>query len=271
LGGAFYTINNGNSWANFPVSSLPYEQQFKLVGNYIYVIETEFTYKFARRNILTNEVEVVEFKNLYNFNGYQIAIQDDGTIYFYGWDPTSVLPEGIFRFRFGQELEPLPLLESMAGQDLFESGPYLYTFTSTSYKVYDGATLQSYPITGLPSSSSTKFLIAANEHLMAIVNNNRIFRSKQPLSFSVGTKDIPPLAAFDLFPNPTNSILHISLSDFALDRVDAFEISDINGRILFNGAFKENEIDVAALQPGIYNLILLKDKIIAGQKKFSKF
>lgn len=272
IGQSFLSLNNGKSWSSFPVGNFPNEKQIKLVGNYVYIIDSEFNYIISRRNIITNQAEVVEFKNLYNFSGYQLAIQDDGTIYFYGWDPTSGFPEGIFRFRFGQDIEPLPLLEPMAGRDLYASGSKLFTFTNSSYQVYDGETLQTYGISGLPSATKTKFLIAANEHLMAIINESRIFRSKEPLTnLPDQIKVIHDWVKFELYPNPAHTEIHLTIPDHYLAQVNGYQILDVTGKIWEHGALNGDKVDVAILPQGVYDLILTQNQVIVGQKKFTKF
>jgi polyhydroxybutyrate depolymerase len=73
---------------------------------------------------------------------------------------------------------------------------------------------------------------------------------------------------FKLFPNPSNNLLIVSISDFA----DNFsiEIFDLSGKLMFNGFLtNETTIDISSFNSGIY-FVSLKSNSDIISKKFIK-
>jgi uncharacterized repeat protein (TIGR01451 family) len=87
----------------------------------------------------------------------------------------------------------------------------------------------------------------------------------------VRTKEIRDLVQFNLFPNPANAVIHIAIPDEYIDRLDAFEIKDITGRLLKSDKLVCDVVDVTSLSPGVYHLILTQNGIMMGQRQFAKF
>jgi uncharacterized repeat protein (TIGR01451 family) len=207
LGGSYYTLNNGQDWipANF-ISYLDYPQ-VKLVDNYILVADTDYDFVISRINITTNEVTVEELGIFISIIYSGFTIQDDGTMYFQGQDANNNNPEGLYRYRFGEDLEFIGQFQELSIVSLFaSSGTDLYAFEPLEYFMFDGEILTEHSYTGLPESGYKMFIISENEYLYALVDNHRIFRSTQPLSF-------PQFIAGSIFNN--------SNQDCVLDTLDA--------------------------------------------------
>jgi len=184
FGGAYYSLNNGKDWIDVPISFFLEYPEIKLVDNYIYIAEADNQYTFYRVSILTNEVLSEQITDLFDYWGDRMGILDDGTFYFYAWDPANGNQEGIFRYRFETGLEFLPELVSLAEiGTLYTSGSDLFSFTRTSYAVYDGQTILSNTISGLPSTGSLRFWVTDDDYLIAFIGSNRFFRSAEPLSY----------------------------------------------------------------------------------------
>jgi len=75
-------------------------------------------------------------------------------------------------------------------------------------------------------------------------------------SLVLGTEEINPLNQFCVFPNPVKTSLTLKNGQIGMK----YEITDINGRLIFKGMNQTNLIDVSELQKGIYFLrIVSKD------------
>lgn len=74
------------------------------------------------------------------------------------------------------------------------------------------------------------------------------------------------LADFTIFPNPASNVLNILSSD----KLDRFEIRDIQGKIIIEDNLNATTIDISGLQSGIYLLKIKSDDKLAF-KKFIKY
>jgi Secretion system C-terminal sorting domain len=72
-------------------------------------------------------------------------------------------------------------------------------------------------------------------------------------------------ANFNVLPNPANDVITLS----SKEKLESFEIIDIQGKIIIKDNFIENSINISALQTGIYFLkVIINDKFFT--KKFVK-
>ena len=65
---------------------------------------------------------------------------------------------------------------------------------------------------------------------------------------------------FEIYPNPTASILNISLFDFDQNTIN-FQVIDVSGRIINSDLLKNNQIDVSTLSAGVYFLRLENENL----------
>ena len=72
---------------------------------------------------------------------------------------------------------------------------------------------------------------------------------------------------FSIYPNPANDVLNITMKN-TLEKVDAAEIYDINGKMITESIVADNTVSVKALSTGSY-IILLKTK--DGHRYTQKF
>ncbi|HSF88109.1 MAG TPA: T9SS type A sorting domain-containing protein, partial [Saprospiraceae bacterium] len=85
----------------------------------------------------------------------------------------------------------------------------------------------------------------------------------------VGTKDVKDLMDFDVYPNPTNSLLTLTMAERDFNRVSSYEIIDHLGRtITQSSVLNHKSIDVSPLAQGVYNLVLRENQVIVGMRKF---
>lgn len=81
-------------------------------------------------------------------------------------------------------------------------------------------------------------------------------------SSSVNEKTEEPIA---LYPNPTNDYVKINI-----DNIQSYKIFDSTGREVLNGEYNGEQIDVAALEKGFYNIVLIDYNAKIQSKKFIK-
>jgi len=98
-----------------------------------------------------------------------------------------------------------------------------------------------------------------------ILTNEANMIIRQP----VGTKDVKDLMAFDVYPNPTNSFLTLTMAEGDFNRISSYEIIDHLGRtITQTSLLNRKAIDVSHLAQGVYNLLLRENQVIVGMRKF---
>ena len=98
-----------------------------------------------------------------------------------------------------------------------------------------------------------------------ILTNEANMIIRQP----VGTKDVKDLMAFDVYPNPTNSLLTLTMAESDFDRISEYEIIDHLGRTITQSSLLNRKaIDVSHLAQGVYNLLLRENQVIVGMRKF---
>jgi len=85
----------------------------------------------------------------------------------------------------------------------------------------------------------------------AILSNEERFAVNTPLEITTitSTKNVNELQGFELFPNPTNDIIHIK-NETGLS-LQSIQISDLNGKVLRN-VNAESAIDLSDLASGVY-------------------
>lgn len=132
----------------------------------------------------------------------------------------------------------------------------IYYFVGTGQVIYGvslatGAVVSSAPATF--EDGNTVFFI--NDY------NNCINRTAERLDPALSNNQDFTADAFSIYPNPTSKTITISTSN-AVERV---EIYDSNGRIV-KTTFNQSEIDVEALQSGVYFLKIFGDTMVGNQK-----
>lgn len=71
----------------------------------------------------------------------------------------------------------------------------------------------------------------------------------------------------DLFPNPTSSVVNLTIKPF--DNLSySYQILSLNNKILRHGAIKkdESEINLSNLKPGLYFIIIYKENVSITKK-----
>ena len=179
----YYTVNNGLDWTPVNIFFLHEPPLIKLVDHYILVAFLDYQLMVNQINIATGEHTVYEGGDFYSlaFDGY--AIQDDGTIYFQGFDINNPVQDGLFRYRVGASPEYIGRFAELQYSTLIASGNDLFSFEDNEYHVLSGNTIRTYEFVGLPSGGNKQFFHSENEHLYVTIDNHRIFRSTEPLSY----------------------------------------------------------------------------------------
>ena len=182
----FYTKNNGQDWTPVGVPSSLEFPHVKLVGNTIIIAELVYDYTVTTIDINTNATMNVELGLFYNTSYSHTTIQDDGTVYFYGLDLNGSDPEGLYRYRIGEGLEFVGQFQELTSiRSLQASGTDLFGFAPNEYYLFEEDAFTEHSYTGLPMGFGNfkTFIKSDNEHLYVIVDNHRIFRSIEPLSY----------------------------------------------------------------------------------------
>jgi len=185
FGDCFYTLNNGKDW--IPTNVLLFgfaPPSIKLVDNAILVADFDPAYVITKINLGTNESTSIDLGSFTDFSSIGAVIQDDGTIYFQAFSLNGGHPDGLYRYRFGEEPEFLGEFAEPSGiLTMMTSGNDLYFIASNKYHLFNGVSFEEYSFSGLPSSVSKSFFISEDEHVYVILDKHRIFRSTRPLSY----------------------------------------------------------------------------------------
>jgi len=271
FGYGFYTLNNGQDWIDTGESFNNETPQAKLIGDNILIADINYELVFTKINVTTNETTSESFDPITGSLGSSATILDDGTFYIQVELLFSNDSEGYYRYRFGEGLKYLGPFPELTYATIASSGNDLYAFGSNDYYLYNGETFIEHGYAGLPMTYSKKFIVSENEYLYVIVDQNRIYRSTQPLSILTSTDETDALVDFNIFPNPANNELTLTIDESDLQRIDSYEIIDQLGRIADQSVYSNKQvINVAHLHPGYYNLMLKEKETVVGIKKFIK-
>ena len=266
-GQAYYSVNNGQDWIAVEITIHGEKPEVKLVGNDIMISDLGNPFVFAKINVITHETTPVEVNAVGGILTSAVAILDDGT-FFIQLNKIGDT-ERIYRYKFGEELEYLGAFPELSYYSLISSGNHLFSFGLNNYYMFNGETFTRYSYSGLPSGGFKEFILSENEYLYALVGRSKIYRSIQPLSFSISTKQATQVIDFDIYPNPVKDEITVSLNAGDYPRIDSYEIVNQVGEVLHQSAFLlPGDIRVAQLTPGIYCLVLKANEVIVGIRKF---
>jgi uncharacterized repeat protein (TIGR01451 family) len=182
----YLTTNNGQSWIPFVTNASNFELPYlKLIGNYIYCMDAEFTIDAFKIDIHTGEV-ITYSQNILNltYPGRTPVVTNDGTYYIYIDDITRTLPEGLYRCRFGEDIEFVTTLPSGTNLDkMVAVKDDIFLFSQDQYFLLSGNTWQPYDYSGLPTNGNFDFFVSSNYHVYVVIDNERIFRSNESIGF----------------------------------------------------------------------------------------
>ena len=187
LGGSFYSINNGEDWnmvdLSFGIGLGVDKGVVKFVDPHIIVVREDITVTLKRIDTETGEVETADLPTFTDLgaDSRNVAILDDGSVYFLGVSQDGNYPPGYYRYQWGQEPEQVE--EVGTGGVAFASGNDLYLYRQGVLSLFDGNEAVEQELLGIPAAGDRDFKLATNEHLYVIVDEKRIFRSTQPLSY----------------------------------------------------------------------------------------
>ncbi|HEY3387364.1 MAG TPA: T9SS type A sorting domain-containing protein [Saprospiraceae bacterium] len=180
----YYTLNNGQDWVFVPSSFSLIAPVIKLVENSILMAEVGYLLEVTKINLETNEVTNINLGNFFSWTSYSSVIAEDGAIYFTAQDIDEIQPEGLYRYRFGETPEYLgPFQELSSARLLIASGNDLFGLGSEEYYAFNGEDIETHSYHGLPEDRVRSFIYAESKHLYVIINENRIFRSTEPLAY----------------------------------------------------------------------------------------
>ncbi|MGB4850142.1 MAG: T9SS type A sorting domain-containing protein [Saprospiraceae bacterium] len=187
-GHCYYTLNNGQSWHWAGQLLLSSDPVVRLVDHFIYVADPSFTGAgiIARINVNTGQVETVDMNSLAG----QVAlifsqITEDGTVYMFGQDYSGPENEDhLYQYKFGQDFKAIgPFPNPTNAWSFFAVGSTLYNFGLNTVNVFNGFEFQPLTYAGLPQDGDKYFILSANDHVYAIVDHTRIFRSVGTLAY----------------------------------------------------------------------------------------
>jgi len=267
-GESYYTLNNGQDWILTGIpGSLSYPV-VKLVNNDILLVDFYSSYTASKINITTNEVITDQIGNNFTFL-FGVVILDDGTVYFQTYNILTD-NENLYRYKFGDGVKYLGHFNELRNANsLAAVGHDLYAFSWSSYYVFDGENIQEYGCAGLPGPDHDfSFTISDNNFVYAILDHNRIFRSVNP---TVSNEEPEAPIDVNIYPNPANTLISLTISESDLNRFDSYEIIDMLGcRRDQSNAFNGRPINVSHLTPGMYTLLLKENQVVSGIGKFIK-
>ena len=186
----YYSLDNGQSWHWIGQLFLSWDLVVRKVGNFIYMADPSFFGEgvVSRVNVTTGQYESVDMIDLSLSRQIEIIywqIVEDGTIYMYGQDFSG--PQNIdllLEYKFGEDLVPLGAYPNPTSAfSFFAVGPSVYDFGPSNAYVFNGQAFQPLTYIGLPQECDRWFIHADNDHVYAIVDGSRIFRSVGSLAF----------------------------------------------------------------------------------------
>ncbi len=268
----FYTLNNGQDWIDTGIFFYAGSPEMKLIGDDILIADIQFDLIFTKINITTNEIISDSLAQIQDSSFPEAAILNDGTVYIQTEMYFSNNTHGYYRYRFGEGLKYLGPFPELDQAYILSSGNNLYAFAPNDYYLYEGDTFIEHSYSGLPHNNGKQFIVSENEYLYVISTQNEIYRSTQPLSLQVGTKETHALVDFNVFPNPTNNELILTIDERDLNRIDSYEIIDQLGRVVEKSVYLNKQVlNVSELNAGFYYVLMLKGKgNVVGMKKFVK-
>lgn len=173
---SYYSTNNGQDWKAVSLPMVTSPPNVKLVGNQIQITYTGNQDYVMRIHLGTGELT----SHPIGYNTSGSAVTNDGTVYF------RASPNGfqvnLYRYRFGEVSENLGSFTGLPNK-LLASGNTVYAMGDTNYYSINEAVFTEHSYTGLPSDPFPVFTISENDHLYVVYGQNRIFRSKEVLSF----------------------------------------------------------------------------------------
>jgi hypothetical protein len=94
---------------------------------------------------------------------------------------------------------------------------------------------------------------------------NQVFRVD---GITVGENENAAVKAFDVYPNPASQQLNIRLHHFAAEGVYDVMLNDISGKLVYNAALTQQEMQIrtAVLDPGLY-ILSLSDGVSVWKEK----
>ena len=87
----------------------------------------------------------------------------------------------------------------------------------------------------------------------------------------VGTNQIFPMIDFEIYPNPSDAILHLLIYDTDLNQVEDYDIVNHLGQVISSGNLNnQSRVKVSHLTNGVHSILLKENGKIIGAKKFIK-
>jgi uncharacterized repeat protein (TIGR01451 family) len=178
--------DNGRTWTMFRLPLIINEDPFfKLIGDFVYIYINGNVQTTFKVNIYTGEVLEHAVGGLNRvFSLSKPTILDDGTGYFLGSDVLPGTPVGLFKYDFGSVKEfvasiPYPPFKSF----LYSANNQIYVFQPEEYGVLNEDQFEFAQYIGLPSTDNVYFILTEHNYVYVIVENSRIFRSSEPISY----------------------------------------------------------------------------------------
>lgn len=241
--------------------------------------ESRSTYTECQENIGSYDPND---KRTFNEDGAEAATVDKGEYIFYHIRFQNTGTDTAFNIRVIDPLSPkldLSTLEMLSASQTYthfiSDGPALVV-------LFDDILLPDSSTNEPASHGFFKFRIkplAEYDYETNIPNQARIyFDFNDPILTNeaniiirqpVGTKDVKDLMTFEVFPNPTNSFLTLTMAESDFNRISSYEIIDHLGRTITQTSFLNRKaIDVSHLAQGVYNLLLKENQVTVGMRKF---
>lgn len=176
---SYYSTNNGAEWKAVSIPNTTDPPIINRIGNQIQIAYLKQAFFVERIHLGTGEVTSHPIGQY--FNTWDGAVADDGTIYY--WASDNSFSRDLYRYRFGET--PVWLGDSNEIPNrLFAAGNNVYAVSeSLIYLINDGQ-IKQYLCSGLPVGGYPVFSVSENDHLYVVYDQNRIFRSRETLSFN---------------------------------------------------------------------------------------
>ncbi len=257
----YYTTNNGQSWTNSNIPDVLGQFKIIRVGHKIILGEFDISNQVIEIDINTNQYTNTSVPSVnQGFYPSRTIALDDGTFYIL---VLNYPDNSLYRYKIGQTMETVVDVGIISSNILNTSGTDLIIFEQDNYLelVNDVMVPKSY--SGLPSTGDRRFLISESDHVFAIVDENRVFKSTESL---VTPNIIADSNCIQILPDQNNNTYTIKgdLWNYEICILDA------SGQIIqtydkLNVTF---QIDGSQFTPGIYYLHLknIIDNSVSVQK-----
>lgn len=181
----YWSLDGGLSWVAGP-QFFTYLGTYrtKLAGQYLIVADISINIRLLRINLATGETDEYGINTNNGYEFLDLAVMEDGSVYYLKYNYLGLGYSGLYRFQFVGNPKYIGHAEEFSSVRVWASRNVLFGFGYQSGYALDAGELFPLSYVGLPATGSRHFQVAASQHVYVIIDNTRIFRSVEPLTYA---------------------------------------------------------------------------------------